>query len=146
MNAENIKFEQYKQLLSQLAALRSARESSNQFWVIVNTIGLTAVSYIRDLGKEDSLQIKATVVVLFVLGTVLSILWFTTLMSYKKSMDSVGNQILGFETDYKSIVLSKSYKEKIGKKTIRFPAAISEACIPICFIMSYMLLGLILGF
>jgi hypothetical protein len=146
MNAENIKFEQYKQLLSQLASLRSARESSNQFWVIVNTIGLTAVSYIRDLDKEGSLQIKATVVVLFMLGTALSILWLTTLLSYKKNMDSVGNQILAFETDYKSIVLSKSYKEKIGKKTIRFPAAISEIFIPICFITSYMLLGIILGF
>jgi hypothetical protein len=45
-------FEQYKLLVDSLNNTNQVRENSNNFWMAVNGLGLTAIAYIIDLRQS----------------------------------------------------------------------------------------------
>lgn len=147
MNANEFKLEQYKQLITHISSLHSARESSNQFWIVINSIGLSAISYMKGIDTDvNYYSSKAAGVILFSLCIVLSILWAIALVGFKKNINDLYFHILKFEKNFESVIFAEAYNKELMGKTIKFPIFITEIFVPVCFFISYVLLGKFLIF
>lgn len=69
MSINGLKLEQYKLLITQLQNVQLSRESSNNFWVVINSIGLTAITYIHDIQSGIDKKTMSLIWGLLILGS-----------------------------------------------------------------------------
>lgn len=143
MNIKDLKLEQYKLLISQLQNIQLSRESSNNFWIVINSIGLTAITYMHDVQSGIDKKTISLVWGLLILGSFLGILWLKALFSTKKDMEIIYKLIAKFENELGSVVFTDRYKEKTTEVEAKSSIVISEIFAPVIFILTYILLGIL---
>jgi hypothetical protein len=143
MNIDKLKLEQYKLLISQLQNVQLSRESSNNFWIVINTIGLTAITYIHDIQSGIDKKTMSLIWGLLILGSFLGILWLRALISIKKDMEIIYKLIAKSEKELGSTVFSHRYKEETTEVEEKYSVVISEIFVPVIFILSYVVLGIL---
>jgi len=143
MDISGLKLEQYKLLISQLQNIQLFRESSNNFWIVINSVGLTAITYIHDI--QSGLDKKTTSLIwgLLILGSFLGMLWLRALISTKKDMELVHKLIEKFEKELGSAVFSHRHKEGETEIEAKSSIIMSEIFVPVMFILAYVLLGIL---
>ena len=143
MNIDKLKLEQYKLLISQLQNVQLSRESANNFWIVINTIGLTAITYIHDIQSGIDKKTISLIWGLLILGSFLGILWLRALISVKKDMEIIYKLIAKFEKELGSAVFSHRYKKETTEVEAKSSVVISEIFVPVIFILSYLVLGIL---
>lgn len=142
MNITEQKLEQYKLLISQLQNIQLSRESSN-FWIVVNSIGLTAITYMHDIQSGIDKKTMSLIWGLLILGSFLGILWLKALLSAKKDMEITYKIISKIENELGSAVFTDRYKDKTTEVEAKSSIVISEIFAPVIFILTYVLLGVL---
>lgn len=143
MNIKDLKLEQYKLLIGQLQNIQLSRESSNNFWIVINSIGLTAITYMHDIQSGIDKKTMSLIWGLLILGSFLGILWLRALISTKKDMEIVYKLIAKFENELGSAVFTYRYEEKKTEGEEKSSIVISEILAPVIFIFTYLLLGIL---
>lgn len=143
MNITELKLEQYKLLISQLQNIQLSRESSNNFWIVINSIGLTAITYMHDIQSGIDKKTMSLIWGLLILGSFLAILWLKALVSAKKDMEITYKIISKIENELGSAVFTDRYKDKTTEVEAKSSIVISEIFAPVIFILTYVLLGIL---
>ncbi|AIL13156.1 hypothetical protein IM40_05985 [Candidatus Paracaedimonas acanthamoebae] len=78
---------QYKIINDSINTSNQLRESANNFWVIVNSLGISAIAYTRDTSNLNSNQKPLILWVLVLLGFSLCFSWLSYLATIKKTIE-----------------------------------------------------------
>lgn len=87
-NADQEKIiDQYKILTDSINTNNQLRESANNFWVTVNSLGLSTIAYIKDNTNLSSDKRPFIIWILVFVGIILCCSWLSYLRTIKKTID-----------------------------------------------------------
>ncbi|MBN9412647.1 MAG: hypothetical protein J0H12_01800 [Candidatus Paracaedimonas acanthamoebae] len=141
-NQEQI-IDQYKILSDSINTSNQQRESANNFWVTVNSLGISSIVYIRDIFNLNNQQKPLIIWVLVLLGFVLCCSWLSYLATIKKTIEQKRALLLVIE-NYLPLPIFGTLLHKAYLDEIKNSLTLREMFVPISFLAAYILLGLIL--
>jgi len=140
MTHNEVLVEQYKLLISAFQTDEGTRESSNQFWVTLNSIGLSAVTYMQDIKHSTHPAESYLIFGLIALGVFLNLLWLSSLVAIKEKIETKRKVIVGLEKQLNSQVFSQLLiKDKVFFHGTSLTQR--EMFTPSMFILGFVLLG-----
>ena len=141
---ENI-IEQYKIVIESINKNNELRESSNNFWVTVNSLGISAIAYIRDNQSFGGNQKPLIMWVLLSIGLILCFSWLSYLRTIKQSIDHRYSLLVTMEK-YLPIPIFQIFLQESGQKANKYSLTIREMFVPISFLLGYIFFSILLIF
>lgn len=147
MNEEERKigFEQYKILVESINKLNETRESSNNFWIGVNGIGVSAIAYLRDTQNIAHYHKHFLLWTLIVIGIFLCFSWISYLTTIKNSLATRGLVLMELEKGFPVPLFSKVFALS-HEKASNTPLTQREMLVPYLFLLGYIFFGVLLFF
>jgi len=137
--------EQYKILVDSLNKLNETRENSNNFWVGVNGLGISATAYLREahnIAQEHKSFLLSTLVMV---GIVFCMSWLSYLYTIKKSIEVRSSLLMEMEKKLPNALFSKIFTyspEHRGRSVL----TAKEMLVPYLFVTGYIFLAILLFF
>lgn len=141
----HIAVEQYKILVESLNKLHETRESSNNFWVGANGLGVSALAYLRDAQHIEQDHRSFLLVTILVIGILFCLSWFSYLRTIKKSVETRSEVLIKLEKNFPFPIFSTVFslsKEKAGKAA----STVKEMLVPLLFLAGYLFFAILLFF
>jgi hypothetical protein len=129
-------FEQYKLLLESINKASEVREASNNFWIAVNTLGMSAIAYIRDSQNLIKPHKPIVLWVLISLGVSLCLAWLSYLQTIKKNVDIRNSILLAIES-YLPLKIFTQILKLSGRKEGKSSLTFKEMIVPSLFLLGY---------
>lgn len=133
----NIAFEQYKKLVDYLHNLNQIRESSNNFWMTVNALGISAIAYIRDADSVANKHKPFLLWTLIILGLILCLAWRRGLSNIKDTVESKTALLIDLESYLPAKVFGGNPPEPKERKVRKHLLTTKEMLVPNLFILGY---------
>ncbi len=143
-NQERI-IDQYKIIIDSINKINEVRESSNNFWVTVNSLGISAIAYISDNKGFGGNQKPLIIWVLILLGFILCLSWLSYLRTIKHSIDH-RHSLLVIMEKYLPIPIFQIFLEESGRKANKYSLTIREMFVPISFFLGYIFFSILMIF
>ncbi|MBS0185844.1 MAG: hypothetical protein JSS34_05830 [Proteobacteria bacterium] len=138
-------FEQYKLVSEAQNKSNEIRETSNNFWVTLNTLSLSAIAYVRDSGNLSSTNKAFIIWTLIIIGVTCCFSWLQYLSTLKKTIEIRNRYLIQYEKYFPfpifTSILKETHKEK-GGHSLTF----SEMLIPGVFLLGYVFFILLFFF
>ena len=135
--------EQYKILVESTNHLHDVRESANNYWITINSLGISAISYIKDNHLFKSTTQPLAVWFFVILGIILCCTWLNSLSVVKKSIESRHLLLKETETYLPLKIFTKLFKSTQKDKGEN-SLTLREMLIPSFFLLGYVGFGFIL--
>lgn len=138
-------FEQYKMIFESINQLSIVRETSNQFWVIVNTAAISSISYLKEVESLKGSHRTFMLLTLLFLGWLACGCWLQYLLTIKNNIDSRFEMLKELEIYFpvKAFIrLSEKAQLKIGKGNL----TLKQILVPCIFLVGYTFLAFFLFF
>ncbi len=135
-----IAFDQYKMIFESINQLNTVRETSNQFWVVVNTAIVSCLSYLKGLHSLDPSQRTFLLVALLLLGCLTCGCWLQYLWNIKSHIE-IRFQILKELEVYFPIKVFIKLSERAERKTGAGNLTLKQVLIPAIFITVYLIIA-----
>lgn len=135
-NETNIIINQYKILTDSLNNTNVIRESSNNFWMAVNGVCLSAIAYVKDSQISCSEHKHLFIYTLVLIGMVLCIFWINFLIAIKKTIQARNYLVVELEKYFPIKVFTRVFsltQQKTGAASL----TLREIFIPILFLVGY---------
>lgn len=146
LKEEQIFLEQYKLLIESINKSNEIRETSNNFWITVNTLGVSAIAYVRDTQHLMHMTQKPLALWgMIVLGMVVCFAWISFLRSIKHSIEIRNNLLMELEK-FCPIKIFTMLMHETGRQKGRQSLTAKETIIPFMFIIFYSLYGFLILF
>ena len=142
-------FEQYKLLVESINKINETRESSNNFWIGANGVGISVLAFLRD---SKSIQIEHKfflIMTLIVIGIIFTLSWIGYLKSIKQSIDLRIKYVMDLEKNFPAPVFSRIFNspaEEGRKQTVLSALTVKEMLVPWIFFISYIFFAILLFF
>ncbi|OJX08264.1 MAG: hypothetical protein BGO76_03130 [Caedibacter sp. 38-128] len=137
--------DQYKIMCDSINTNNQLREAANNFWVTVNSLGISSIAYIKDTSNLNSEQKPLIMWVLVFLGFTLCCSWLSYLKTIKKTIDQKHTLLLVME-QYLPLPIFQNLLQKARPDKNKNSLTIREMFVPISFLLGYIFLGVILIF
>lgn len=137
--------EQYKMLIESINKLNETRESSNTFWVAANSIGISALAYLRDTHQVPQSYKSIFLMSLIILGIVFSLSWLSYLTTIKRALENRHDILINIENKLPIPLFTKVFSlslKKVGKTTLTN----KEMLVPSLFLIGYLFFAILLIF
>lgn len=139
---KNRVFEQYKMLVESINKINELRETSNNFWITVNGLGLTGIAYIKEaqtLPGEHKVLLLWT---LIGLGIFLCLTWLNFLAAIKRSSQVKSKILFEIEKNFPIKVFTRVFDltQEQGDKAL----TLKEMLVPTMFLLGYIFFGVLL--
>jgi hypothetical protein len=136
-------FEQYKMLADSLNNINQVRETSNNFWITVNSLLISSIAYLRGFESVTQKQYTLLIWSVFALGCCLCGSWIRSLSSIKASIDMFNRLLIELEKHLPAKIFTISLRilqrlENKGSLTLK------EMLVPYLFLLGYIILAIIL--
>lgn len=135
-------FEQYKLLTESIHRNQATRESLNQFWIAVNSIGLTAISYIKESYDPLKNQIIPIIWFFIMLGVIICWTWINSLHATKKIID-IKNKLLIEVEQMLPLKIFTQLHQKSHRGDTNPSLTFREMVVPCLFLLGYVFYGLL---
>jgi hypothetical protein len=132
---QTIIFDQYKILLESINKLNEMRENSNQFWIGVNGLGISFLSYWQD-SQGTHQHHKSFLIAILIVGMLFCLLWLSYLWTIKKRIGIRNDILMNLEKNFPLPVFSRVFslsEEKKGKTSL----TVKEMLVPGLFMTGY---------
>jgi hypothetical protein len=142
-------FEQYKILIESINKINETRESSNNFWIGTNGVGLSVLAFLRD---SQNIQIQHKfylIMTLIIIGLIFTSSWISYLKSIKQSINLRIKYVLDLEKNFPVPVFSRIFDsptEAGRKQTVLSALTVKEMLVPCIFFISYIFFAILLFF
>jgi hypothetical protein len=140
-----IGFDQYKLLVDSLNSTNQLRDSSNNFWITVNSLAMTGISYIREVQTIQQDYKSLLLGTIVTLGVFVCLSWIHTLWRMKKSIDIRNKLLIKIEQNFPFPIFTKAFhltNQKEDKSSIAF----KQMLVPALFLIGYVGFGILLLF
>jgi hypothetical protein len=141
---KQISFEQYKLLLESINTLNNIREQSNNFWIVVNSMTISAVAFVREalpLKSDYKVVIVATILSV---GFLLCYTWLSYLASIKEEIFLRQEILMSLEKQFPnqifSSIIKKIKRRSVGSESLTY----NEMFVPGIFLVGYLIFVLLL--
>lgn len=139
----NMAFEQYKIIFDSINQLNTVRETANQFWVVVNTVAVSGISYLKGLHDLETDNRTFLLITLLLLGCLICGCWLQYLWNIKSHIE-IRFQILKeleIHLPMKAFIkLSERVERKVGSGNL----TVQQIFIPAIFIAGYIIIAVLL--
>jgi len=128
--------EEYKLLVESINKLNDTRESSNNFWITLNGLGLSAVAYLRDAQGFPQSHKPAFLITIILFGVFFCLTWLGYLGTIKRSVGIRTKALIELEERLPTPLFSKIFlhtKQQEGSDAL----TPKEMLVPILFLISY---------
>lgn len=142
-NEQNIVLEQYKMLIDSINRINDTRELSNGFWVAVNSVGISALAYLRDSSLMPPSHKSILLIALIILGAVFSLSWISYLATIKNSIEIRSELLVKLEKSFPIPIFSKVFslsEEGAGRAAL----TVKEMLVPCLFLIGYLFFAVLL--
>jgi hypothetical protein len=132
---QTIIFDQYKILLESINKLNEMRENSNQFWIGLNGLGISFLSYWQD-SQSAHQHHKSFLIAIFIVGMLFCSVWLSYLWTIKKRIGIRNDILMNLEKNFPLPVFSRVFslsEEKKGKTSL----TVKEMLVPCLFMAGY---------
>lgn len=141
---KQISFEQYKLLLDSINTLNSLREQSNNFWIVVNSMTISAVAFVKEaltLKSDYKVVIVATILSV---GFLLCFTWLSYLVAIKEEIFLRQEILMTLEKQFPNQIFSSIIK-KIKRRAVAGESlTYNEMFVPGIFLLGYLLFAVLL--
>ena len=140
---KKILFEQYKLLVDSINKTNDLRETGNNYWITVNTLGISAVAYIRDAQDLTQHQKPLVLWVIVLLGLTVCGIWFNFLATIKKRTEMNNNFLIEIEKYLPLKIFTKGLaisRRQEGENSLTF----KEMIVPCLFLIGYLTFAILL--
>lgn len=144
-NDQYIAFEQYKILIESINKINDTRESSNNFWIGANSLGVSVLAYLRDAQNIHQYHKSFLLVTIIIIGMIFCLSWLSYLWTIKKSVETKSELLIKLEKNFPIPIFSKVFslsKEKAGKAAL----TVKEMLVPSLFLAGYLFFAVLLFF
>lgn len=138
-----IAFEQYKIIFDSINQLNTVRETSNQFWIVVNTVAVSGISYLKGLHDLEPSHRTFLLITLLLLGCLTCGCWIQYLWSIKSHIE-IRFQILKDLEVHLPMKAFIKLSERVEKKVGIGNLTIQQIFIPAIFIAGYIIMAVLL--
>lgn len=135
-NEKDLSFEQYKMIVDSINLLNNTREYSNPFWITVNGLTISGISYANTLADVTAANKTSLIASLVVLGYLFCLAWVNYLNTLRKSLQIRFEILRELENYYPVKVFQRAYQDldqKEGKLSLTF----NELLVPCIFLGAY---------
>lgn len=142
---QNIELEQYKMLVDSIHKMNETRESSNNFWIGVNGLGVSAVAYLREVPDIPPDHKTFLFVTLIIVGILFCLSWLSYLGTIKRSVETRSEILVKLEQNFPLSVFTKAFSlsaENVGKAAL----TVKEMLVPLLFLSGYLFFAVLLLF
>lgn len=142
---QRVTLEQYKILVDSLNKQNETRENSNNFWMGVNGIGISALAYLRDAASVAHHHKPILLFMLVVIGILFCMSWLSYLGTIKKSIEVRSGLLAELEKNFPNPLFSKIFirsHERWGRAAL----TVKEMLVPCLFLMGYIFFAILLFF
>ena len=131
-----IAFDQYKLIIDAQNKSNGIRESSNNFWVTINTVSLSAIAYIRDNEHLSFINKSFIIWTLIIIGITVCVSWINYLSALKKMIE-IRNKYLIFYEKYFPLPVFTSILKEMNKEKGSNSLTLQEMLVPGVFLLGY---------
>jgi hypothetical protein len=142
---QDIVLEQYKILVDSIHKMNETRESSNNFWITVNGLGVSALAYLREASNIATNHKSFLIMTLIIVGMLFCLSWLSYLGTIKKSVETRSELLVRLENSFPLPVFAKAFSlsaENVGKATL----TVKEMLVPLLFLAGYLFFAVLLLF
>lgn len=139
---KDIAFNQYKMIFESISQLNVVRETSNQFWIVVNTATVSGLSYLRGLHGLESSQRIFLLVTLLLLGCLTCCCWFQYLWNIKSQVE-IRFQILKELEVYFPIKAFIKLSERADRRIGAGNLTLKQMLVPTLFVLGYLIIAIL---
>lgn len=140
---KNRALEQYRILCDTIAKSNEIRETSNNFWIAVNTFGVSVAGFLMNTDKLYGFLKTTLVVVVLVMGVVFCMSWFSSLLTIKRTIE-VRNDLITEIEQYLPIKAFRHYFYYTGRQRGYNSLTARELMVPGAFLFAYAIFALVL--
>jgi hypothetical protein len=144
-NTRTIVLEQYKMLVDSINKINDTREFSNGFWIAANSVGISALAYLRDTYHVPQNYKSVLLMALIVLGIIFSLSWLSYLANIKKAVEVRSDLLMDIEQRFPIPMFTKVFSladQKAGRATLTN----KEMFVPSLFLFGYVVFAVLLLF
>ena len=134
---EIFEFEQYKLFLESLERDETRRETVNQVWVVLNSFGLSALTFLKETNVPIGLKDSILFLIISLIGMLLCAAWILSINSLKYKIKYKRNLLIHLENALGDKLQRKAYMEKKLEKQESI-LAFSELMVPSLFFIAYL--------
>ncbi len=145
----NMAFEQYKLLVDSINKINETRESSNNFWVGANGVGISALAYLRDAQSIQQHHKPILFATLIIIGIFFCLSWLSYLWTIKKSIQIRSILLVDLEKEFPVPIFSRIFScspVEEATKPVLVVLTLKEMLVPSIFLMSYLFFAVLLYF
>jgi hypothetical protein len=143
--ARTLALEQYKLLVESINKSNDVRELSNNYWITVNALGVSAAAYIKDVQSLAHSHKPLLLWFIISLGIALCLSWLNFLITIKNNIETRNTLLIEIERYFPFKVFTKSIAIS-GRQQGKGSLTIKEMVLPCLFLISYLALGYFLLF
>ncbi len=139
---KKIALEQYKIIADSINSTNAVRESSNNFWITVNSLLVSVVAYLRGiegLREQQEILIWSALI----LGVGLCVSWLSSLISIKSYNNIRDGMLVEIEKSLPVKIFTASYGATLSDKNKR-SLTIREMFVPCMFVIGYFIFMVLL--
>ena len=133
---KNLAFEQYKVLARSLDYTNEIRESSNSFWISINSLLISGIAYLRGFQDIDRDKFSFLMWSSLVLGMCFCLTWLNSLISIKTSINTRNRIMIEIEKDLPAKVFTACLGRNQNVENKR-SITIKEMIVPCIFLLGY---------
>ena len=128
----NFEFEQYKIFLESLERDESRKETVNQVWIVLNSFGLSALSFVKETNIPIGWKDYILFIIVSLIGMLLCVAWILSMNSLRYNIQHKRKLLITLENILGDKFQRKVYMEKKLEKQ-ESVLAFSEIMVPILF-------------